>query len=196
MGERKMQTEQRYTYKDLLTWPENERWELIHGVPFQLDGPQMAAPTTAHQDWVGEAFHQFKTQLKGKPCKPYVAPVDVSLLHRAGDSDETTDTVVQPDVLVVCRPEQDNGKGIAGAPVFVLEVQSASTGFRDQTDKLKLYEEAGVAEYFIFNPVNYALWAYRQGANGRYGKPEVWVERSVVELVSLPGVSLDFTVAV
>ncbi len=194
MGEPKMQTEERYTYKDLLTWPENERWELIHGVPFQLEGPQMAAPSTAHQDWVLELAHQFKTQLKGKPCKPYVAPVDVSLLHRAGDSAETTDTIVQPDVLVVCRREQDTGKAIVGAPVFVLEVQSASTAFRDQTDKLKLYEEAGVQEYLLFNPINFTAWIFRLGPNGRYGKPEVWMERTVIELASLPGVTLDLTV--
>jgi len=191
MGEQTMNLEQRFTYKDYREWPEDERWELIHGEAFG-----MAAPSTAHQDWVLEVAVQLKNQLKGKPCKPYIAPVDVLPSLKSGDDLDSCDTVVQPDVLVICNPEQNVQKALVGAPAFVLEVQSVSTAFRDQTEKLRLYEQAGVAEYWILNPVNLNLWAYRLGPDGRYGKPEVWVEPSVVEMVSLPGVRLDFTVKV
>src|SRR6185369_11642893 len=72
MGEPAMNLERRYTYKDYLEWHQDERWELIHGEPFG-----MAAPSTAHQDWVLEVGSQLKSKLRGKPCKPYIAPVDL-----------------------------------------------------------------------------------------------------------------------
>ena len=35
----------RYTYADYSSWPEDERWELIDGVPYA-----MAAPLIRHQE--------------------------------------------------------------------------------------------------------------------------------------------------
>lgn len=76
----------------------------------------MAAPTAEHQDWVGEIFHQLETQLKGKPCKPSIAPVDLLPYVKPGEALHSSDTVVQPDVLVLCRPEQNRQKALVGAP--------------------------------------------------------------------------------
>ena len=65
MGEPAMNLAQKYSYKDYRTWPEDERWELIHGG----EAFAMSAPSTAHQDWVLEVAAQLKTQLRGKPCR-------------------------------------------------------------------------------------------------------------------------------
>ena len=73
------------------------------------------------------------------------------------------------------------------------EVLSPATGYRDQTEKLRVYEETGVAEYLVLNPVTLHVWLYRLAGN-RFGKPDVWVDPAIVELTSLPGVRLDFTV--
>lgn len=188
MADAAMNQVRKYTYKDYKDWPEDERWELIHGEAFA-----MPSPSRIHQDWVLEIGAQLKAQLRGKPCHPYIAPLDVLPFVEASDDFDSQDTVLQPDVLVVCQKEQEHDKGIAGAPAFVMEVLSPSTGFRDQTEKLKLYEDAGVAEYLVLNPVNRHVWLYRL-QNGRYGKPEVWVEPGKVTLASLPGLELDFAV--
>ena len=110
MGDPAMNLAQRFQYKDFVEWPEDERWELIHGEP-----QGMAAPTTAHQDWVLETGFQLKTQLKGKPCKPYIAPVDLIPFLKPGEPLNISDTVVQPDVMVICHPDQDRGKVVVGA---------------------------------------------------------------------------------
>jgi Uma2 family endonuclease len=183
-----MNLAQKYTYKDYRTWPEDERWELIHGEAFAL-----AAPSTAHQDWVLEIAAQLKAQLRGKPCKPYIAPVDLMPYLATSDDFDKADTVIQPDVLVICDNGQNRGQAIVGAPAFVVEVLSPSTGYRDQTEKLKVYEETKVAEYLVLNPVTLHVWLYRLEGQ-RFGKPEVWVDPAVVELASLPGVQIDFTV--
>lgn len=186
MGVALMREEPLYTYEDYAAWPEDERWELIDGVAYQ-----MSAPTTTHQDRVVSYITQLKNQLRGKPCKPYVSPVDVMPKVAPGHEFKRTDTVVQPDVLVVCDPAQIEVKGILGAPSFVLEILSPSTSHKDQTQKLALYEKTGVAEYWVVNPDNLSLWVYRLKADGRYGAPEAYLNPGPLELSSVPGVRLD-----
>jgi len=85
------QQQTHYTVADYLTWPDDERWELIAGEVYNMSPAQ----TVKHQVIVGDFYSQLKQQLKGKSYVPYVDPVDVVL----SDND-----VVQPDVLVVCDP--------------------------------------------------------------------------------------------
>lgn len=142
MAARKL--ERVYTYKDYLTWDDDIRCELIDGVVYN-----MAAPSIRHQDAVGEVFTQLKSYLKGKKCKPYVSPVDVRL--NADKPFKRDDTVVQPDVIVLCDPSKiDNReRSINGAPDLVVEVLSQSTVYKDRALKFKKYQEAGVREYWI-----------------------------------------------
>ena len=93
----------RYTYADCAKWDETFRCELIDGVVYMMSAPDMW-----HQDVVGDIFSQLKGILKGKKCKPMVAPFDVRLFPRKDGSDGD---VVQPDIIVVfpcrwklCRP--------------------------------------------------------------------------------------------
>jgi len=58
----------RYTYADLLTWPDDERWELIDGVPYL-----MAQPSTSHERIKRELFVQLAIFLKEKPCEVFDA---------------------------------------------------------------------------------------------------------------------------
>src|SRR5215472_2955885 len=90
--------DQHYTYADYLTWPDDQRYELIDGVAYLMAPP---APSLTHQELVGELYYQVRTALQGKPCRAYVAPFDVRL-PKDDEVDDQVDTVVQPDVLVVC----------------------------------------------------------------------------------------------
>lgn len=62
-----------YTYADYLTWPEDERWEIIEGVPYNMS----PAPGTRHQKLLVELVRVFSNYLKGKTCEVYTAPFDV-----------------------------------------------------------------------------------------------------------------------
>jgi Uma2 family endonuclease len=133
----------RYTYADYLTWDDDIRYELIDGVPYM-----MAAPSIRHQEISGEIFGLLREFLKGKPCRVLHAPVDVRLKAHRKD-----DTVVQPDVIIVCNSKKiENGKSCIGAPDMVVEVLSPSTRYRDYLVKEKKYAEAGVPEYWIVDP--------------------------------------------
>jgi len=134
--------DQRYTYSDYLQWDDDQRWELIDGVPFL-----MSAPTRRHQQILGNLFNQLYNFLKGKPCEVYVAPFDVRLNANTLDN-----TVVQPDILVVCDNEKLDDAGCKGAPDFVIEIISPSTSSHDRFRKFDVYRKAGVKEYWIVEP--------------------------------------------
>jgi len=155
-----------HTYGDYLTWPEDVRYELIDGEAYMM----APAPSVSHQDIAGEVYYQLRNALQGKPCRALIAPVDVRL-PKADEADEQIDTVVQPDVLVVCDKSKVSERGIRGAPDWVLEVLSPSTAGHDQVKKLRLYERHGVREYWLVHPRDKVLTVYTLN-NGKGGKPE------------------------
>jgi Uma2 family endonuclease len=151
----KFEDEELFTYADYKAWElaEGERFELIYGVAYA-----MAAPNAYHQTISGEIFRQIANYLYGKPCKAYPAPFDVRLFYARGESD---DTVVQPDVSVVCDEKKRGPEGCRGAPDLAVEILSPSNTAIEMRRKFILYWQAGVREYWELNPENKTLIAYR-----------------------------------
>lgn len=170
-----------YTYTDYLGWPENERWELIDGVAYNMS----PSPARRHQGVLAEVAAEFVTHFRSRPCSVYQAPFDV-LLPEQVDNPQESATVVQPDLLVVCNSAQLTERGCTGAPDFVLEILSPSTASKDMSDKLHLYERHGVREYWILNPANDTLIVYSVEAPGtgagppKYGKPVLHTADEIV----------------
>ena len=131
-----------YTYADLITWDDDVRYELIDGVPIL-----MAPPSITHQRISGKLYLQIASFLKGRPCEVFHAPVGVRL-----NADLADDTVVQPDIVVVCDRSILDDKSIKGAPDMVIEILSPSTASRDKVMKFNQYLRAGVREYWIVHP--------------------------------------------
>ena len=136
------QEKKRYTYADYCTWDERERWELIDGVPYA-----MAAPLVPHQSVSGGIYTQISNFLYRKTCKVFYAPTSVRL-----NADTKDNTVVEPDILVVCEKSKIDKKGIVGAPDMIVEILSPSTASYDMITKFMLYLNAGVREYWIVDP--------------------------------------------
>ena len=175
-----------YTYADYLEWPEEERFELIDGVAYAM----APAPTRTHQNVVGELFVQVKLALRGKACQVFVAPFDVRLPH-GDEADAQVDTVLQPDVLVVCDAAKVDERGVRGAPDWVAEVLSPASAARDQTVKLAAYERAGVPEVWLLHPTDRVLSIYRLQGSG-FGRAQILEMRGQVAVRVLPDVIVDF----
>ena len=179
-----LRKQKHYTYADYLTWPDDARYELIDGEAFLM----APAPLIEHQEVAGDVYHQLRNQLDGKPCRPYIAPVDVRL-PRKEETDDAIDTVVQPDVLVVCDPSKIDRRGVRGAPDWLLEVLSPSTAAHDQIAKRRTYERAGVREYWLVHPSDRTLTVYVLD-NGQYGRPEIYELKDATPIGVLPGVAI------
>ena len=151
----------RYTFADALTWNENERIEIING-----EALMMAPPSRVHQEISGEIFRQLANYLEGKKCRVYAAPFAVRLFERDVEAPEDVDTMVEPDISVVCDKNKLDKNGCKGAPDMVIEILSPSTLRHDRLVKLGLYQRAGVREYWIVDPENRAVQVFLQDGNG------------------------------
>ena len=175
-----------HTYSDYLAWPEDLRYELIDGIAYLM----APAPARVHQEFVGELFRQTANALEGKPCRAYIAPFDVRL-PKANEADASVDTVVQPDLLVVCDAAKLDERGMRGAPDWIVEVLSPATAGHDQTVKLAAYERAGVAEVWLVHPIDHVVTVYRlQGA--AYGRPAIYETKGELAVESLPDIRIDW----
>ena len=186
MGMPEFQTERRYTYGDYLNWPEGERWELVEGRAYALT----PSPTEKHQDASAELTAILREYFKGKPCRAFAAPFDVRL-PEASEKDESIETVVQPDLLVVCDPAKLDGKGVRGAPDLTIEILSESTAARDLGEKLQLYEKHGVRCYIIADPWGKTLTVRYLEAENKYGQPEFFAGKSRMPVRIFEGLTIE-----
>lgn len=177
----------KYTYSDYKTWPDNERWELIDGVAYNMS----PAPKREHQKVSFEISRQIGNSLTDGPCEAYSAPLDVKLSALTGIEENDIDIVVQPDILVVCDPDKLDEKGCNGAPDWIIEILSPTTSYKDENEKLMLYEKYGVREYWIIQPGAKMVFIYILDENGTYKKPEVAKKDELVSSYAVPGVEID-----
>ncbi len=145
----------RVTYEEYLkmTAESENRYEYIDG---EIILP--ASPLYPHQKAVSEIFVAFSLWFRGKECEPLVSPFDV-VLYRLGDDKKVNS--VQPDILVICDRENIDEKGkYTGTPTLVVEVLSESTRSKDLVQKLDLYMESGVREYWVVNTASGEILIY------------------------------------
>lgn len=172
-----------YTYKDYKEWElaEGERYELIDGRAYA-----MASPTDYHQAISMELSRQFANFLVGKPCKVRAAPYDVRLYY---EEDESDDTVVQPDITIICDESKRGTEGCRGAPTLVVEITSPSNTVKEMTRKFDLYYNAGVQEYWVVYAETKELHVHHF-ENGHI-VTNIYHEHDKAPVGVLPGLQID-----
>ncbi len=178
----------RYTFADVLAWDENERAELIDGEVFL-----MAPPSSTHQEISMEIARQLANFLEGKRCKVYPAPFGVRLFEKDGEAPEDVDTMVEPDISVVCDKSKIDQHGCKGAPDLVMEILSPSTRRHDRLVKLNLYQRAGVREYWIVDPENKAVQVFLQDGGGFLRIHEDYGREDVAKVNVLDGCFIELS---
>ncbi len=144
-----------YSFADCLTWDESNRIEIIYGEAYM-----MSPPMRIHQEVLSEIFTQIKNFLKDKSYKVYPAPFGVRLFEKDGDTPKDVDTIVEPDITVVCDRNKLDDYGCKGAPDLIIEILSPSTKRHDRIIKHNLYQCAKVREYWIVDPNDKTVEVY------------------------------------
>jgi Uma2 family endonuclease len=174
--------DRKWTYADYKEWElkPGERYELIDGAAYA-----MAGPNTAHQLIALNLYGEFYQFFKGKKCRAIPAPFDVRLFY---EEDESDDTVVQPDLVVVCDPAKLGKEGCRGAPDLAIEILSPSNTAIEMHRKLRLYQDAGIKEYWVIDPEQKLIEAYRLN-NGHY-EPYILRIDDTLQSTLFPGLAI------
>ncbi len=157
-------------------WP---AYELIDGVLSEMPGP-----SHEHQ-YVQAALLKRFFPLETGETRVLASPFDIL----------REDTVVQPDIVVV-RRHAPTGKYLEEIPLLVVEILSPSTALRDLNTKFKRYERAGVASYWVVDPLTLRFTAWEL-LEGRYaevadiGPGDEWTSTQPFEVTIRPSELLD-----
>lgn len=176
---------EKYSYADYLTWDDDRRYEIIDGEVFD-----MTSPGVLHQSISMELARILANFFENKSCKVFAAPLDVLLAKNASKAEEVF-TVVQPDIMVVCDPKKIEERGIIGAPDLVVEIVSPSTSSKDNIIKRRIYEQAGVNEFWLVHPVDRLIRVYRLGKDGLFGREDIYDDQAQIEVAQFSGLSID-----
>ena len=150
------------------------------------------APNVRHQRISGTISRQIGGYLENTPCEVFTAPFDVRLplpAHKVkGDK---IDTVVQPDIVVICDPDKLDEQGCIGAPDIVIEILSPGNTRREMKDKMELYQSAGVQEYWVVDPDHEFIIVYTHNEAGQYIGSVPYTEDSLLTSRILPYFQMD-----
>ena len=188
MGLRKLKENVRFSYGDYLAWGNEGRWELIDGEVFDMT----PGPGRIHQEIALALTLAFGSFFEGKTCRVYPAPFDVRL-PKKNEIDEEIDTVVQPDLIVVCDKKKLDEKGCRGAPELVVDILSPSTASLDSIKKRDLYEKFAVKESWLVHPTDRLLYIYSLDKNGEFGRPRIFSDDQTVSPLLFPGLKIKLS---
>jgi Uma2 family endonuclease len=148
----------KYTYADYLMWQFKERVELIKGKILEMS----PAPNRLHQTISGNLFFELRIIFENHPCNLYAAPFDVRLKDskKPAKKDSDYNTVVQPDLCVICDETKLDDRGCIGSPDLVVEILSPGNTEREMKTKFRVYEENKISEYWIVEPSTKNVFIY------------------------------------
>lgn len=141
-----------YSLDDYRRWEGD--WELIHGIPLAM----APSPEIRHQRIGMRIARQLDEAFDHCPSCEALFEIDVEF---------SEDTVVRPDVIVICF--EPAGERITRAPELIVEVVSSSSARRDEHIKFQLYRDEGVTWYVLVYPAAAKAKVYRL-VDGEYRK--------------------------
>lgn len=187
-GEPSLSYDGHYTYGEYINWNFDHMVELIRGKIFKMS----PAPSSMHQIVAGNLFLEIGNYLKGRSCRVFIAPFDVILPIPSERKRNESNTVVQPDLCVICDPALIEETGCFGVPDWVIEILSPHTSKKDMQLKYEAYEEVGVKEYWIVMPKEKLIEIFLL-EEAKYQRKSVCVPEDNVSPFTLPELSIDLS---
>lgn len=177
-----------YTYADYLTWKFEEMVELVRGKILP-----MAAPNRKHQGISRDLSGKFFIFFKQHRCKFYPAPFDVRLSDRqkSAKANKEVQSVVQPDLCVICDESKLDTAGCLGAPDLIVEILSPGNSSKEMRVKKQLYEENQVREYWIIDPEHETVHQFSLTDSGVYAPPVIYIHEDTLISSIFPDLHLN-----
>lgn len=129
---------------------------MIDGIPHAMS----PAPRPEHQAIAGNLHAEFRAALRRSTCSCKVyQPIDYKIEE---------ETVVQPDLLIVCKPVTK--AFLDFAPELVAEILSPATALKDRHTKFEIYQEQKIRFYLIVDIEQRMVDVYQLSGEGLYQK--------------------------
>lgn len=177
---------QNHTLQNYLERPDNERYEIIHGEVIK-----MTLPPTIHQKVRMDIAMPIANFLHDKSSEIFFVPFAARLFEQQDDTPDKVNTVVEPDIMIICDPTRLDDYGCKGAPDMVIEILSPSTMHHDRIVKFELYRRAGVREYWIVDPQNQSVEVYLRDENNDLSPHEVYTRGDTAKVTVLDGCTVE-----
>ena len=142
------------------------------------------APSTTHQQVLWRITKSIGRVNNLEECEVFIAPFDVRPFP------EDLQTVVQPDLCIVCDSSKLDERGCNGAPDLIIEILSPSTASKDLNEKYDIYEEAGVKEYWTVDTADGIINVYLL-EDGKYVPQRPYTYRQEIESFVIRGLAFD-----
>lgn len=188
-----------YTFADYLTWDENFRCELIDGVcfvdgqiyrPFSEQPISFARPSINHQRVSRNLMLQIHQYLEGKQCEVF-SEIDV-LLAVENKNDEDITNVFTPDLSIICDKSKLHENYCLGAPDMIVEILSKSTMRNDKILKYNAYQNIGVKEYWLIDPIEKSVQVFLL-KNEMYQPVDLYGETDTIKINTLQGCFIELS---
>ncbi|KAA3620695.1 MAG: Uma2 family endonuclease [Bacteroidetes bacterium] len=175
-----------YTVQDYLSWQFDEMVELIRGKVFRMS----PGPWTKHQRISVYLLGQLFNFLENSQCEVFHAPYDVYLPIKHPKTGKPN-TVVQPDITVICDPDKIKEHGCVGSPDMVVEIISPSTRKKDIQIKHELYEECGINTYWLVFPKEEIIEVFELDEHGKYHRVGGFSDDDILTPGLFPDLSIE-----
>ena len=147
-----------FTSEEFLAWEAEQpgKHEFVDGEAFAMGGA-----SDRHVTIAGNLFSSLREQLRGGPCRSYIADMKVRV--------DAADAFFYPDVLVTCDPADRERSHYKTAPTLIAEVLSPSTEAFDRGQKFAAYRQLpSLQEYLLIDPAQGSVDLYRRDDSGHW----------------------------
>ncbi len=142
-----------YTVEDYEQW--QGRWEIINGIAIA----KSPMPTPKHQSISSKLSKIFEEAIEISGCQH-------CLVYQPIDYKISENIIVNPDLLIVCKPIE--GQYLTFPPSLVVEILSPSTALKDKNTKYDLYQDQGVKYYIMVDPQDSSIETHHLDENDLY----------------------------
>ena len=152
----------------------------------------MAGATPEHSAVIVNFVSAIRKQLKNSTC--FVFSDNVQYKWQAQDGEEKT---VVPDASINCQTKKKRGSSFVGIPRFVMEVLSPSTERYERNEKMELYRQQEIEEYWIVDWRRKKIEIYELDYENGIPKYYLWEtitesNKDELKLIHFPSVKITF----
>ena len=159
---------------------------------YNIQITDIAGASPEHSEVIVNFVSVIRSQLRNSTCKVYSDNVQ----YKWNLQDGTTKSVV-PDASINCQFKTKRGNSFLATPRFVMEVLSPSTEKYDRTEKMEIYREQEIEEYWIVDVSKKQVEIYELDYQNDTPKYYLWntiteQNKQELEILHFPNVKITY----